>query len=195
MATLAALCSEVYTLTKRPDLVAETELAVRAATLKAHQSDFFARDLAESGIQWSVPDYFQSLDFLNLWPRFRALKFLRKYSGGEPGAFFKVVTPEQVLDSYGLAKSDICYLAGSSIEIKSSTQDTYMLIGLYLNPDTTSTGYNSWISDSHPFVIVYEAARSLYKMIGFDEQAAQFEKLVAEQYQELKLSNVKLVGE
>ena len=45
MATLAALLADVYSLTTRPDLVAESTVAVRKATLKAHLSDYFFRDL------------------------------------------------------------------------------------------------------------------------------------------------------
>lgn len=50
MASLNSLVSDVYTLTNRPDLVAETALAVKKATLKMHHVDFFARDIWESGI-------------------------------------------------------------------------------------------------------------------------------------------------
>ena len=53
MATFTELCNDVYTMTKRPDLVAETKLAVKAATLKAHQSDFYPKDIYETGIQFS----------------------------------------------------------------------------------------------------------------------------------------------
>jgi len=44
MATLNSLMDDVYILTNRPELVAETRLAVKKATLKLHQLDFFAKD-------------------------------------------------------------------------------------------------------------------------------------------------------
>jgi len=43
--SLAQLSTDVIALTKRPDLVAETTLAVKMATLKAHNSDYYPRDL------------------------------------------------------------------------------------------------------------------------------------------------------
>ena len=43
--TLAELIAEAYTLTARPDLVAETASAIRKATLKMHSVDYFYRDL------------------------------------------------------------------------------------------------------------------------------------------------------
>jgi hypothetical protein len=39
--SLATILTDVYELTGRPDLVAETTLAVKNATLKAHHLDFF----------------------------------------------------------------------------------------------------------------------------------------------------------
>lgn len=186
MATFAELVSDVYTLTNRPDLVAETKLAVKAATLKAHQSDFYPKDLFETGITWSDPAYIQSIDYRALIPRWRAFKYLRKYSNGMPGDFIKMLTPEQVLDSYGYQKADICYIAGEMLEIRSSTEDAYMIIACYVNPNTDENNFSSWIALDHPYAISYEAARSIFKQIGFDEQASSIRQEVMEQYQILK---------
>jgi hypothetical protein len=186
MATFAELVSDVYTLTNRPDLVAETKLAVKAATLKAHQSDFYPKDLFETGITWSEPAYIQSIDYRALVPRWRAFKYLRKYSNGMPGDFIKMLTPEQVLDSYGYQKADICYIAGEMLEIRSSTEDAYMIIACYVNPNTDENNFSSWIALDHPYAISYEAARSIFKQIGFDEQASSIRQEVMEQYQILK---------
>jgi len=186
MATFSELCSDVYILTNRPDLVAETTLAVRAATLKAHQSDFYPKDLYEVGISWPTPDYIQSLDYRLLIPRWRAFKYLRKYANGAPGDFINLLTPEQTLDGYSINREDICYIAGEMLEIRSSTADDNMILACYLNPDTTENSFNSWIALDHPYAIVYEAARSIFKQIGFDEQATSIRQEVAEQYQILK---------
>lgn len=190
MATFAELLADVYTLTNRPDLVNETKVAVKAATLKAHQIDFFYKDLFETGIQWSPVAYTQSLDYRTLFPRWRALKYLRKYADGVPGKFFDILTPEQVLDSYSLAREDICYGAGEMIEIKSSTEDDYMLLGCYLNPDISETAYSSWVALDHPYAIVYDATATVFKTIGFDEQSAQYRQMVAEQYAMIRQSNI-----
>ena len=59
MTTLTDLCAYVYTITNRPDLFTETKLAVKAATLKMHQSDYYYRDLLEQGIAFDTSDYTQ----------------------------------------------------------------------------------------------------------------------------------------
>lgn len=187
MATRAEIIADVYSLTKRPDLVAETDVAVRAATLKAHHSDFFPKDLFETGIQWNPTDYIQELDYRNLIPRWRAFKYLRKAEvTGEGGKFFDLILPEQVLDSYNITRDDVCYLAGEVLKIRSSSLDSYMLLGCYLNPVITETGYSSWIALDCPYAIVYDAAATIFKTIGFDEQERTYRNLVAEQYAYLK---------
>lgn len=194
MATFAELVADVKTLTNRPDLDAEIKVAVKAATLKAHHSDFYPKDLYEVGLEWTTPAYIQSLDYRSVFPQWRSFKYLRKYASSVPGDFFTIITPEQTIDGYGFNRDNVCYIAGEQLEIRSSTQDDYMLIGLYQNPNISETAYSSWIAIDHPYAIVYEAVRSVFKMIGFDEQAAQIKQEVAEQFQLLK-QNVVGYGE
>lgn len=195
MATFAELVADVITLTKRPDLIDDTKLAVKVATLKMHQMDFFYKDIYETGISFSADSYAQQLDYKALLPRFRSLKYLRKSdSTGTAGAFLVVLTPAEVIDTYGTERTDICYAAGAIIQIKSSTSFQYALLGAYLNPDITESGYNSWIAQDHPYAIVYEAAITIFKTIGYDEQATTYGKLALEQAKMIKMSNIQLEG-
>ena len=193
--SIAQLASDVYTLTSRSDLVAETGMAIRAATLKAHQSDYYYKDLYETAVQFDTSDYQQVLQYKQLLPLWRALKYLRKYDNVNlaPGEFLNIVSIDTTQDAYRLNKEDIAYVAGTQINIRSRDLQQYYLLGCYLNPDVTPGGYNSWIADDHPFAIIYEAARSIFAMIGFQEQAAGMNQLVAEQYQILK-SEIVAVG-
>jgi hypothetical protein len=195
MATFAELLSEVYSLTNRPDLVAETKVAVKAATLKMHQADYFWKDLFETGVQFDSEDYVQSLVYRDLFPRWRSVKYIRKSdAAGANGDFLTLQVPDSILDRYGYQKEDIFYAAGELIQIKSSTSLKYILLGCYLNPDITEAGYTSWIALDHPYAIVYEAAVTVFKAIGYDEQATVFQKLAAEQLALLKSSNIAADG-
>lgn len=192
---LTELRQEVYTITNRPDLTAETLLAVRQATLALHQTDYWWKDLKETGISFLVPAYTQELSFRPIIPRFRALKYLRKSdSSGTVGAFFTVIQPEAVLDNYNMDRTDVCYAAGDSIEIKSSTQFQYAVMGYYENPDISTTGYSSWIATDHPYAIVFEAAEKVFKMIGKSEEFAAYKLLRDEERQRLMISNVQVSG-
>jgi len=203
MADLASIIADVYTLTNRPDLIAETLLAVKSATLKAHQSDYYPKDLAEVSIQFAAADYYQTLYYKSVVPRLRSLSYVRifdnSYNTSDPYSqtatdFLEILNPNQVLDSYNTNKTNVCYLAGDSIEFRLYTQQQYFLLGAYLNPDVTSDGYSSWIADEHPYLIVYEAARVVFKTIGYDEQSSTYEKLVLEQLQLLRQNNILAVG-
>jgi len=193
--TLTELQQEVYTITNRPTLVAETLLAVRQATLALHQMDYWWKDLQETGISFTSSSYRQELDFRSILPLFRSLKYLRKSdSTGTAGAFFDVVQPESVLDSYGADRTNVCYAAGTSIEIKSSTEFQYAILGYYANPNITVAAYNSWIALDHPYAVVFKAAEIVFKMIGKSEEFAAYKLLRDEEMQRLTVSNVQVSG-
>ena len=195
--TFGELLAEVYTLTNRSDLVAETKVAVKSATLKAHQSDFYSKDLSEVYINLGTTDaYVWSFDVITHVSNFRAIKYIRKYDPdtSEPGDFISIILPEEVLDSYKVTRKDVAYVAGRNIEIKSSTEFSKMIFASYVNPIITESGYSSWVADLYPYAIVYEATRIVFKTIGFDEQAAQYEKLANDQLQILKTNAISDVG-
>lgn len=190
MASLNSLMSDVYVLTNRPDLEAETKLAVKKATLKMHHSDYYPKDLFETGIAWNPPAFIQSLAYKTLIPNWRSFKYLRKYSDGLAGAFFTLLTPEETLDRYSIAKENICYVAGDQLEIRSSTEDTNMLIGCYVHPNITDSGFSSWIADEHPYAVVFEAAAGVFKMIGQDQEAAYYKQEIVEQIAMIRQSQI-----
>lgn len=200
MTTLTELVAEVILLTNRPDLVSETTLAVRAATLKAHGSDFYYKDLAETGIQFDLVLSQQSLEYKTILPRWRALKYMRVYNYNESdqtgcaGAILTVLTPNEILDSYSITKENVCYVAGAVIQIRTLAAHKYFLVGYYQYPDVTAANYLSWIADACPMAIIYEAASTVFKTIGYDEQAAVYKQLVSDEYVELKLTNIQAQG-
>ena len=195
--TLTELRNEVYTLTNRPDLVAETLSAVRAATLKLHQIDYFYKDLYETGVSFTSAEYKQQIEYRTLLPRWRALKYIRKtdVTGDGEGVFFTVLAiPEMVEDQYQINIKDVCYVAGSVVQILSSTKFQYIILGCYLNPDITESGYNSWIALDHPYAIIFEAAATVFKMIGDTEKFAAHTGLSQIEQNNLKITNIQGIG-
>lgn len=192
-ALLNDVIAEVYTITNRADLVSQTLAAVRAATLKLHQTDFYPKDIAETAIEFVTPSFIQSLSYMDLFPTWRKLNFLRKWDNsgtGAPGEFFELLTPGEILDDYGVQKDDICYIGGPQLEIRSSTEDTYMLVSYWQNPVLTEAGYDSWIARDHKFAVANEAARKIFTSIGLQERAAEIKQEVAEQINLIKISNI-----
>ena len=191
MATLAELIADVYTITNRSDLVAETALAVKSATLKAHRLDFFSRDLYETAFEFSESLNKQTLDYITQISNFRALIYIRFYydtnevvtTVDATGPFAGIITPQEILDSYGYNRTDIAYVAGRTLEIRGSQAFDKILLGAYVFPIVTpDVDFSSWIADLYPYVIVYEAARHIFITIGKAEEAARYGNLVAEEY-------------
>lgn len=197
---LANLVTEVYLLTKRPDLETATKMAVKNATLKLHTSDFFAKDLFEAGINFPSAAFQQQLEYRTLLPRWRALKYIRKVSqdvttGEFVGTdFLTILSPEAVLDSYGIAKDDIAYIAGEVINIRSSTSEQQYILGCYIHPVLSEETFSSWIANEYKEAVLYDAAATIFKGIGFDEQAAQFRNDGAIWARQLMINNVPNTG-
>jgi hypothetical protein len=194
--TLTELIDEVYGLTGRSDLAAETKSAVKAATLKAHRSDYYSKDIFETGVQFTAASYTQCLDYSCVVSNFRTLKYLRRVedASDDSGVFFEIVTPDDILDSYAQNRADIAYVAGDSLQIRAAIPFSKAIMGAYTLPVVTDSGYSSWVATDNPYAIIYEACRVLFKTIGFDEQSAAFNSLVAEEYNLLKLSGLTDLG-
>lgn len=194
--TFNELLEEVYIHTNRRDLVAETTSAIKSATLKAHKTDYYSKDIFETGIQFSASDFRQSLDYISLISNFRAFKYLRRVenSTDDTGVFFTIITPDEVLDSYGINKVDIAYVAGRVLEIRSRIEFQFALLGAYVLPIVREADYASWVSEQFPNAIVYEAVRVIFAMIGKMEESRAFLLLAREEYEELRLSALNDVG-
>ena len=194
--TFDELVEEVFLLTDRRDLTAETKSAVKAATLKAHQSDFYSKDIFETGVEFTDKNFRQSLDYVSLLSNFRAFKYFRivQDQNDDAGTFLEIISPDEILDSYGQGRRNIAYVAGRVLEIRSATEFTKALLGCYVNPIVREGAYISWVAEQFPYAIVYEAVRTLFKTIGYDEQAATYSQLTGEAYSLLKMSGLSDVG-
>lgn len=195
------LQSEVVALTKRSDLLSTTIAAgIKAATLKLHQADFYSRDLVEAVITFPSAEYLQSFDTTSTFPRYRALKYLRKidptsgqYVANAPP--LDILVPEQLMNGqYLIERTDCAYQAGSAINIKCSAEIQSFGIGYYQHPDVATATYSSWIADQYPYAIIFEAAANVFKSIGYTQEESSMRLLAAEQLAILKINNIQTVG-
>lgn len=200
MATLASLLTEVYTLTNRPDMVTETTAIVKAATLKAHQSDFFFRDIITGVFNFSNPALnVQTFDVSTL-TRWRAWNYLQNFDPNaqpaQPSSAIKfdIIGADDLFDQYNILKIRAAYQVGLTLNLRDANAIASLYYGYYRNQDITNAADMGWISDAHPYAIIYEAARVLFKTIGYDEQASVYKDLVTDQYAELKVSNITAKG-
>lgn len=197
-ALLQQMVTDTIVLTGRPDLEDTTKLAVKAATLKLHKSNYFYPDLKESGVSFDSELFQQQLSIKEVIPQYRSMSYIRKvvvdfgsptgYVGGE---FLERVDPLDTTDSYNVNRENVWYQAGSAIQIRSSTAEKQFLLGCYVDPVLTDETYESWIARDMPFAIMYDAAATVFKGIGFDEQAAMYRQDTATWQLELVRNYIK----
>lgn len=193
------LLEEVYIITNRPELVAETSSAIRLATLKAHHLDFFSHDIVEKLIKFNECHFKQSIDLYSLASNYRSAKYFRLVDPDNCddviGPFITMITPDEILDTYGRNRVNVSYVAGRMLEIRASVEFDIAIFGFYVNPIVTPSGsYGSWIANVHPGAIINEATRVIFKMIGKSEESASYKILVAEEYELLKITGLSDVG-
>jgi len=171
----------VYTLTNRPDLVAETALAVRQATLAAHRSDYFRRDIQELLISPGSANLFQ-LSISSLFANWRNFAYIRPYDsvGAAPASFFlESMKPDAILDDYLIEKTNVYYVAGDNLNIRLGANYDSFLVGYYSNPVLTpDASYESWIARQQPALIVIDAAKRIFETIGYIEAANKLSVLL-----------------
>lgn len=188
------LVSEVLLIVKRPDLQTRIESAVRAATLKIHHTDFYYPDLVEVPVQFTTPANIQNFMPTDILPLFRKVKYIRMWQGdvdGSPGKFLTSIQIENSIDGYGYIKENVFYMAGQLLQIRASDLVHRVLFGCYVHPTITpAASYKSWIADSYPYAIIYEAARTIFRSIGYQEQANEYAGLTAEVLREISISSI-----
>lgn len=204
--TYQEIFDSVANLTNRPDLVAEITTAIQAATLRMHQLDYYERDVAEAKLILTGSEYIHQIDVRGVFARYRNLKYLRKWdpTGQDPftqqttgaaGAFFTILDADQILDGYGIEKPNVAYVAGSILNIRSNTIINQILAGWYQSPRVTPVAqYSSWIADTVPFAIIFDAASLVFQTLAQQEQSRKFDALVAEQVMQVKMHGIEMRG-
>lgn len=179
MTTFADMQAAVIAQTKRPELVAVTDSAIRMATLRAHQVDFFPRDQANVQLTFAVlgnnqifvdipdiytqvprirtPDFVQSLDVNTLMPN-EILEYVVDY--------------KNFWDEYNELKSSVFTMLGNTLRIRSLANSGKAQLYFYQNPDTSTATYNSWIADLYKEELALWAAAIVWQRSGFQEIAA-----------------------
>jgi len=217
MSTLNTLAADVYTLTNRPDLVAETLISLRKAIRKFHGAETWKRDIATVRLDMTAevpiqPDQYRwALDLITKFPGLRRFKNVNypadlQYPQSQIPAplvdwsvgmckdkEFKEVSADNIFDSYGLERINYYMINGNVVTVRSGWYVNFLDFIYYKWPDIptdpTAT-LTSWIVNDYPDGIIEEAAGAVFKMIGKDEEFARFQTLFQENLAIMKTSTV-----
>src|SRR6185295_20149240 len=79
MSQFSEIVADVYTITNRQDLVAETALAVRQSTLAVHRSDYYPKDVQELAVPFVTPVASFQIDIPSVFPNWRNFSYIRPW--------------------------------------------------------------------------------------------------------------------
>lgn len=208
--------------------------AVYASTLLMHTLEYFWRDILSVDIVFDSPAYIQELD-IPVLPRFRSIAYFRKwdptfnssqqnptilpplFNGISPInsmlalASLEIIDLGQgaIFDSYKTERQDVCYAAGSTLAIKSSTPLKQAKMGYYAFPllDIANNGakYSSWIAELYPWAIINHAIAAICANTGDLDRARELNRpanatrndiggLVAQSVFALRMGGIEAVG-
>lgn len=179
------ILADVYTITNRPDLVAETKLALKQATYDAHRSDYYPKDLMD-GVQIAVqtPQSNWQLSISANFARWRSFSYLRPYTV-ITASLSKIIigrnqflSPDGILDEYLEEKINVAYVAGDNLNVRLASAYDGLLVGFWQNPTIDETAYNSWVATDFPGVLQIDAARRVMGMIGYEEAAKRLANIL-----------------
>lgn len=174
------MLEDVYSLTNRPDLTAETALALRAATTNVHLTDAYFRDVATSVVQLPNGTNQWGIDIPTVLPNFRGCGQVRPTDINQnlvvlaPEHRIEVVELGDIYDDYGSLRTKIAYASGSTLVVRSPINSYGLAIEWFQAPNTRRTEYNSWIAQMVPTPIILWAAALVLSTNGNDEKARNF---------------------
>lgn len=188
-----SIYQDVMTLTKRPQLDAETHVALRSATRSAHASGAYARDIATQNVQLPNASYITSLDAQILFPRLRGLasvQLLDTSFAPMSNPEITIVEFDDIRDpEYHQIKNNIAYLAGTAVNIRSYVPASGYLVGYYQMPLVQREQYNSWIAQLAPEIIVYQAAAIVFGTVGEPEKVKAYTDMVERTFKPQLIQN------
>jgi len=187
MTTFADLQASVITVTKRPDLVNETILALKRAIIKEHAAMDYPRDLAIKTQALTQPNpnnyrYQLSLATLGLHPAARKIMEIKELITSPPSSIqsasgyygdlvFKERAPDNIFDGYNLEYQSYWYRLGSNLNIVAPRQVDNVAITYYAVPSTAVTAsYSDWMADMYDYVLYTHAAAEIFRIIGKSEE-------------------------
>lgn len=194
MTTFTELEALVVAQTKRPDLTAVTQAAIRTATLRAHHVDFFPRDLAEGALTYtpsSTATFYQFTNLSSLLTRPRSLKFVQGLDNvtSVPVETYEYREIDDLYDSDGNRRPSVYTLVGDTLRVYPLLATGSATAFYYQNPNVSGLEYSSWIADTYPDDLAMWAAAIVFARTGFAEMAADFQRNHVVPFRELLIDS------
>ena len=181
--------ADVITWTNRPNLTAETDIAIRQAVRAAHKAGSWWRDLVSLPLTAKPTTKVQQLDLSVLAPDFRNISFVKPTDVIDQ--FYDEVSITDLMDQDGYGRQDIYYGVGNFLMIRAVAPVANITLMYYKNWTLTPiTALDSWIATLHPDLISLWAAAAILAAIGEQEVKSRVDALAKLELEALRQDSV-----
>jgi hypothetical protein len=175
MSTFRQIVNKVITITNRPDLLAEIELAVRQAVLSYHHLDTFWRDQLTGIISVSTGASAKHNIDISRFEGLRAIASVRPYYSHNDSCG----KPLEKLSRLGARQTDYWFLQGNQLVIKSSTPSHQFQFSYWKNPTIApEAAFSSWVADLYPDAVEDSACAKVFEMMRDSNEADRYRNRV-----------------
>jgi hypothetical protein len=182
---MATTFQQLYDLTveftRRPELAALTQTAIRAATIRAHTSGFFFRDRYAELVSLTYDSSKAWVDVADVYSRLTNLRAVESVQMVQdltdfPSEQLEYADPTDIYARNnnvrtGGLRTGIYTLDGQSLRLYPNFSTARCKINYYKLPVTTSVGFSSWIADTWPDDLAMWAGSIVHSRSGAIEQA------------------------
>ena len=217
MTQFSDLVTSVYNVTKRKDLVNETQQAIIRAIKKEHAAFEYPDDLMIAGpvsLTASNPDNYRyavstTSSGLNLYPTIRKIKYIREvlstinaslytFNGYYGELNFEEKAVDNIFDNYNLEALIYYTKVGQTINIVAPRTVSQVAICYYWTPNMSdvtqygnpTTGFTDWLADEFDYAIWEHAAAEIFRIIGKDSEFKAFEQKVMDNRRDIVMAKI-----
>ena len=172
---LEAIVAEVLARTMRVDKTDEIRKSVRKAIRMVHTAAYFPRDIVEEEVD--LGGTYQKFK-IQLPPRVRKFTNVAPLnSNGDPVPIttknntFEYVNAQDIITSHHERKSDIYYVTGGTLTVKSTVGAQKLYVGFYALPEISDNQLETWLMRDYESVFIDAALADFYSSIGRTQQA------------------------
>lgn len=192
MATWANIVTEVGVWTTRPDLLGETNLAIRQAIRNLHRSGRFWRDMTVLNVTPEAGAFNgtgnQRID-MDAYPFYRQAVYL-KYEDSD--TFLKPVDIADLVDQDYFIRDGVYWGMGNYLQIRNSDPQASYELAFLKHPNVAGNTSDSWILTQYPDAVTLVAATIILNAIGENEIKAKVEKLAGGEIRNLIKDNLEI---
>ena len=194
MTTFAEMETLVTSQTRRPEVPDITKAAIKSATLRAHHTDFFPRDLQVTALPYTISSTAVYYDFPNINTsllrtlvmfsstvqrlRLRSLKFLQSIDAATfaPTESLEYRDADDLFDRDGVRRASMYTVIGATVRAYPQSVTGLLNFYYFQNPDVAELTYSSWIADTYAEELAMWAAGIVFARTGYVEMAQKFKE-------------------